>query len=71
MEDQHSTFIQIPTVTDICGKKNCSIYTIPFRVCEEIIINKIRVMTIGPQQLFEKVIVSFPTFGTYPYFTRT
>ena len=64
MEYQHSNFIQIPIVTDRCEKKCCSISIIPLRVCKAITINKRQVMTIGPQQIFEKSIVLLPTFGS-------
>ena len=46
MEDQHSTFIQIPIVIDRCEKKYSSIYTIPRRVCKAITISNSQGMTI-------------------------
>ena len=63
MEYQHSTFIQIPIVTDTPEKKYSPISIIPLRVCKVITINKGQGMTIGPQQLFEKVIAFLTTFG--------
>ena len=64
MEDQHSTFIQIPIVTDRCEKKCCSISTISLRLCKEITISTSQGMTIGPQQLFGKLIVFLTNFGS-------
>ena len=58
MEDQHSNFIQIPILTDLCDNKCCSISTIPPISCQSIKIHKIQVMSIGTQELFgEKTIL--------------
>ena len=64
MEDQHSTFAKIHIVTDRCENKYWSISTIPIRFCKAITIVKIQGMTIGTQQLFEKLIVFLPNFGS-------
>ena len=62
MEEQHSTFIQIPIIADICKKKCCSISIITLRDCKAVTINKSQVVTIGPHQLFEKSNCIFAKF---------
>ena len=55
-----STCIPIPVSTDQCDKKCCSVTMIPLIPCVAITIHKAQGMTVGPNQIFEKVIVYLP-----------
>ena len=54
------TCVPVPVVMDQCEKKCCSVKTIPLRVCIAISIHKSQGMTIGPGEVFEKVVVYLP-----------
>jgi hypothetical protein len=45
---------------DQCEKKCCSVKPIPLRVCKAISIHKSQGMTIGPEEVIEKVVVYLP-----------
>ena len=58
-----STCVPIPVVTVRCEKNCCSVTTIPLRVCIAISIHKSQGMSIGPNEIFEKVVVYLPEGG--------
>ena len=54
------TCVAIPTVTDHCEKYCCSITTVPLRVCKAITIHKSQGITVGPGNVWEKLVVTLP-----------
>ena len=55
-----ATCVSVPVVDNQCKKRCCSIRAIPLRVCIAISIHKSQGMTIGPGEVFEKVVVYLP-----------
>ena len=58
--DKDGRFVSIPTVTERCEKKCCSITMMPLRVCKSITIHKSQGMTIGENEIFTKVVLYLP-----------
>ncbi len=64
-EDKPPTWIPIPVAKDHFDKRCCLIETIPLRGYALLLqFTKVKGMTIGPGQQFEKVIVYLPGAGT-------
>ena len=60
MPGNPSAYIPILIVNDMCENKYCTICNIPLRICEVITLYKIQGLTVGPSQVWEKVIIWLP-----------
>ena len=59
-EDLPITCVAITPTTDRCQKNCCSITTIPFRVCKAITVHKSQGITVGPGNIWEKLVITLP-----------
>ena len=60
LSNMPSTYVLILFVKEMCEKKSCSVSSLPLRCCAALSIHKSQGMTVGPGQLFEKVIIYYP-----------
>jgi hypothetical protein len=58
--DLPRTCIPIEPVTLRCEKKCCSVTTVPLRVCKAITIHKAQGISIGPGNVWERVVIALP-----------
>ena len=65
-DPNHPSWVPIPCLERRCEKKCCSAKSIPLRVCKAITIYKSQGMTVGPNQVWEYLVVILPMVGSKP-----